>query len=69
VDYRELNKVTETTRWPLPRILDILDRFQGSVHSKTFEEHINHLDIVLDKLRAANLKVNHEKCSWCTKTV
>jgi len=30
IDYRKLNKVTKTEKWPIPNILDILDRFKGS---------------------------------------
>nr|GEY34189.1 putative reverse transcriptase domain-containing protein [Tanacetum cinerariifolium] len=35
IDYRELNKLTVKTRYPLPRIDDLFDQFQGSsVYSK-----------------------------------
>ena len=32
--------------------------------SKSFEEHIEHLNIVFDKLRKANLVVKKEKCEF-----
>ncbi|GKA69644.1 putative reverse transcriptase domain-containing protein [Tanacetum coccineum] len=36
IDYRELNKLTVKNRYPLPRIDDLFDQFQGSsVYSKT----------------------------------
>nr|GFB85175.1 putative reverse transcriptase domain-containing protein [Tanacetum cinerariifolium] len=36
IDYRELNKLTVKNRYPLPRIDDLFDKFQGSsVYSKT----------------------------------
>ena len=31
------------------------------IHSKTFDEHMSHIKIVFDKLREANVKINHEK--------
>nr|GEX89485.1 retrotransposon protein, putative, Ty3-gypsy subclass [Tanacetum cinerariifolium] len=36
IDYRELNKLTIKNRYPLPRVDDLFDQFQGSsVYSKT----------------------------------
>ena len=32
--------------------------------SKSFEEHLNHLDIVFRKLRDANLMLNLDKCEF-----
>ena len=40
-----------------------------TIHSKTFDEHVSHIKIVFDKLREANLKINHEKCTWCAKSL
>nr|GFC77327.1 reverse transcriptase [Tanacetum cinerariifolium] len=35
IDYQELNKLTVKNRYPLPRIDDLFDQFQGlSVYSK-----------------------------------
>ena len=31
IDYRKLNKITVQENWPIPRILDILDRISGSI--------------------------------------
>ena len=35
-----------------------------TIHSKTFEEHLNHIQVVLDRLKKANLKLNPEKCEF-----
>lgn len=35
------------------------------VIGKTFNEHLANLQIVFDKLRAVNLKINPEKCTFC----
>ena len=40
-----------------------------TVHSETFEEHIEHLKIVCDRLRKANLKINALKCKWAAKSI
>ena len=38
------------------------------VYSKTFEEHLENLSVVLERLKNANLKLNPKKCSLlCTK--
>ena len=141
VDYRQLNKKTVQQNWPIPRILDILDRLNGSkyftaldlksgywqvemdessipktafstqdhhweflrlpfglknapadfsrimymtlgdlnfvevyldditIHSKSFEEHMQHIEIVLNKLHEVDLKINLDKCTWCAEEV
>ncbi|CAF1138823.1 unnamed protein product [Brachionus calyciflorus] len=40
-----------------------------TVHSKTFDEHLSHLEIVFKKLREADLKINAEKCTWCAQSL
>jgi len=40
-----------------------------NVHSETWEEHIQHLDAVLYKLREVNLKLNPSKCCFAAKTI
>jgi hypothetical protein len=141
IDFRQLNKKTVQQNFPIPRILDILDRMNGSryfsaldlksgywqvemdpgsitktafstqdghfeflrlpfglknapadfsrmmymtlgdldfveiylddvsIHSKTFKDHLNHIEIVMKKLAEVNLKINHEKCTWCATEV
>ena len=39
------------------------------VHSRTFEEHVNGLRIMLDRLRSANLIVKLEKCEFARPTL
>lgn len=140
-DYRQLNKVTISDAFPLPRMDDIFDRLSGSkwfstldlksgywqieldpdsieksafstpdghyeylrlpfglknapaefsrimqqvmgylsfveiyldditIHSHSFPEHVEHLTIVLKKLREANLKLNWGKCNWAQKSI
>jgi hypothetical protein len=36
-----------------------------TIHSKTFKDHLHHIKIVMDRLAEANLKIYHEKCTWC----
>jgi hypothetical protein len=35
-----------------------------TIHSTTFELHIEHVSTVLDRLKTANLKLNGDKCTW-----
>ena len=34
------------------------------IHSNTWENHLNHVEIVFDKLREAELKVKERKCTF-----
>ena len=34
------------------------------IHSNTWENHLNHMEIVFDKLREAELKVKERKCTF-----
>jgi hypothetical protein len=40
-----------------------------NVHSKSWGEHLQHLDEVLCKLREVNLKLNLSKCCFATKMI
>jgi hypothetical protein len=40
-----------------------------TIFSKTFQDHCNHVNIVLDVLRQANLKLNMEKCFFFLTSV
>jgi hypothetical protein len=40
-----------------------------TIHSTTFDLHLDHVSIVLDRLRQANLKLNSEKCTWFAQEV
>jgi hypothetical protein len=35
------------------------------IHSPNFTEHLNHIDLVLDKLKSAGFTVNTAKCQFC----
>ncbi|CAC5410016.1 unnamed protein product [Mytilus coruscus] len=39
------------------------------IFSKTFEDHLNHLQQEFSNLREANLKLNPEKCKFTTRTI
>nr|GFA23946.1 putative reverse transcriptase domain-containing protein [Tanacetum cinerariifolium] len=70
IDYKELDKLTVMNRYPLLRINDLFDQLQGSpyldkflivfiydilIYSKTQEEHVEHLRLVLDLLKKEKL--------------
>jgi hypothetical protein len=40
-----------------------------TIHSASFTEHLEHIEIVMKRLYEANLKINLEKCTWCAKEV
>jgi hypothetical protein len=39
------------------------------IHSVTIEQHYKHLEVVLKRLKEANLKLNFKKCYWFRKTL
>ena len=39
------------------------------IYSRSLEDHLNHLRVVFDALRAARLFGNLEKCTFCTDRV
>jgi hypothetical protein len=40
-----------------------------NVHSESWEEHLQHLDVVFLKLKEVNLKLNSSKCYFATKCI
>jgi len=38
-----------------------------NVHNESWEEHLQHLDVVFFKLREMNLRLNSSKCCFATK--
>ena len=40
-----------------------------NIHSKTFEEHLQHLQITFDRIRAANLRIKPDKCHFCSQEI
>jgi hypothetical protein len=51
----------------LPYVQIYLDDF--SVHSESFEQHIHHIETVLDRLKEANRKINPDTCPFCAERV
>ena len=40
-----------------------------TIHSKTVEEHMRHLEVAASRLKEANLKLNAGKCTWMARQV
>jgi hypothetical protein len=40
-----------------------------NIHSKNWEDHLQHLGAVLSRLREINLKLNPSKCCFATKSI
>jgi hypothetical protein len=40
-----------------------------NVHNESWEEHLQHLDVVFFKLKEVNLKLNPNKCCFATKNI
>ncbi|XP_075479366.1 uncharacterized protein LOC142520247 [Primulina tabacum] len=62
VDYRQLNRATVKNKYPLPRIDELFDQLQGSSISK--KQHEEHLKLVLQTLREAQLYAKFSKCEF-----
>ncbi|GBG58674.1 hypothetical protein CBR_g75 [Chara braunii] len=57
IDYPKLNVQTVKNVGPLPRIDDLLER-------RSLDEHVEHMRTVLERLRQAKYKANHDKCEF-----
>ncbi|GJT97275.1 putative reverse transcriptase domain-containing protein [Tanacetum coccineum] len=74
IDYRELNKLTIKNRYPLPRIDDLFDQFQGDavwtdqcaccVYGLNESKHGEHLKIILELLKKEQLYAKFSKCDF-----
>jgi hypothetical protein len=53
----------DTSKYALAYVDDIV------IHSKTFEDHLKHLNIVLHKLTSAGFTVNAGKCHFCRSEI
>ncbi|GJR36367.1 putative reverse transcriptase domain-containing protein [Tanacetum coccineum] len=83
IDYREFNKLTVKNRYPFPRIDDLFDELQGPyldkfmivfiddilIYSKTQEEHVEHLSLVLELLKKEKLYAKFSKCKFWLREV
>jgi Uncharacterized Rossmann fold enzyme len=39
------------------------------IYSKTFEEHLEHIEKILEKLRKVNMMIKLKKCDWAKRNV
>ena len=40
-----------------------------TIHSKSLDKHVKHIQEVCKRLKKANLKINIKKCEWCPKEI
>jgi hypothetical protein len=50
-------------------VINFLDDILIYTKSPKFEEHLKHIQLVLNKLKEAKLYANPEKCTWCVTSV
>jgi hypothetical protein len=71
-----LKNATNTfTKTMLEVFKDLGDKFlkvfvdDFNIHNESWEEHLQHLDVVFFKLKEVNLKLNPNKCYFATKSI
>nr|GEY08763.1 hypothetical protein [Tanacetum cinerariifolium] len=81
IDYRELNKLTVKNRYPFPMIDDLFDQLPYLdkflivfiddilIYSKTREEHVEHLRLVLEQLKKEKMYAKFSKCEFWLREV
>ena len=60
IDYRQLNKNTVQQNFPIPRILDILDRLNGSVYFSTLDLKSGYWQVEMDEASIAKRLLVHK---------
>jgi len=63
----EFSRIMYSALGDLPGVLVYLDDI--TIHSKSMEQHLEHLENVLKRLREANLKLNPSKCEFAKTRV
>jgi len=69
------NATSTFTRTMSEVFKDLGDRFfkvfvdDLNIHSKSWEDHLQHLEVVLSRLREVNLKLNPNKCCFAAKSI
>nr|GEW14236.1 hypothetical protein [Tanacetum cinerariifolium] len=74
IDYKELNKLTIKNYYPLPRIDDLFDQFQGlryfsKIDLRTKEKQEIHLGLILELLKKEKLYAKFSKCEFWLQEV
>ncbi|XP_017972548.1 PREDICTED: uncharacterized mitochondrial protein AtMg00860-like [Theobroma cacao] len=74
IDYRALNKLVIKNKYPIPLIIGLFDQLGGpkwftkldlqSGYYQMLEEHVQHIRLVMEKLREHELYNKKEKCSF-----
>ncbi|XP_036342801.1 uncharacterized protein LOC118752058 [Rhagoletis pomonella] len=65
IDFQKLNSETITDRYPIPDVnMTIQNLDDVLIYSSSHDEHMEHIRIVINALRQANMKISYEKSSF-----